>query len=184
MDASQAVGVSCLAKEWQSGNRSAGDQLFRLVERELRVIAAAKLRREPNSSLSTGDLINEAMIRLSQLGSIEWRGRSHLVALAATIMRQVLLDQARQRLAGKRRGDRVTLCTDIAEPARPLDVIDLEDALEDLMRIDPQRVRIVEMRFYGGMSMADIGEVLDLSEATVKRRWAATRAWLYQQLRD
>ncbi|WP_375289690.1 ECF-type sigma factor [Qipengyuania sp.] len=171
-----------LAGQWQGGDRKAGDALFSSLDGELRQIAAAKLRSERNTSLSTGDLINEAVIRLSRLTVMEFHGRSHILALASHLMRRVLIDAARQRNALKRGETPLTLCTDVADWEIPLDLIELDLALRELEKIDPERSQIVEMRFFGGMNSADIGEVLGVSEPTIKRRWSATRAWLHDRL--
>ena len=171
-----------LAGQWQGGDRRAGDVLFSTLEGELRKIAAAKLRSERHTSLSTGDLVNEAVIRLSRLTVMEFHGRAHILALASRLMRRVLIDAARQRNAAKRGDAPITLCTDVAEWRVPLDLLELDLALHELADMDPERSRIVEMRFFGGMANADIAEVLGISEPTVKRRWAATRAWLHNRL--
>ena len=168
--------------EWQSGDPAAGNQLFEELERELDLIARARLNQEKNSSLSTGDLINEAMIRLSMLKDMEFQDKAHILALAARIMRQTLVDHARKRNSDKRYHSKVTLATHMGEWDRPLELMSLDMVLKELKEIDSQRADIVEMRFFGGMSIPDIAMVLDLSEATVKRRWASTRAWLKTRL--
>lgn len=173
-----------LMAEWQSGNATAGDSVIRDIHRELEAIAQAKLSQESRSSLSTGDLINEAMIRLSRLDRIKFNGRAHILALASRIMRQILVDQARRRNADKRYHTRVTLQTNIAEWQMPVELLALDMHLGELREIDPQRADIVEMRFFGGMSLTDISTVLDISVATVKRRWQASRIWLHDRLRS
>lgn len=173
-----------LAAEWQTGNRQAGNQLFSALDRELRIIAAAQLRNERHCSLSSGDLVNEAIIKLSRLNEMELQGRAHILALASRLMRQVLIDAARKRAAAKHGDTPVTLCTNIAHWQMPIDLMMLDLTLSELAEVDPDRARIVEMRFFGGMSAADIAVVLGVSEPTVKRRWAATRAWLYNRLRN
>ncbi|QJB70715.1 sigma-70 family RNA polymerase sigma factor [Parasphingorhabdus halotolerans] len=169
---------------WQAGNRGAGNQLFVDLEYELQKIAAAKLAGEKNSSLSTGDLINEAVIRLSNLKAIALQSKAHILALASRIMRQVLVDQARKRNSDKREHAKVTLVTNIGVWDRPIELLSLELLLEELTEIDAQRADIVEMRFFGGMSISDIATVLDVSEATVKRRWMSTRVWLHDRLQQ
>lgn len=171
-----------LAGRWQDGDRAAGDALFSSLDSELRQIAAARLRSERHTSLSTGDLINEAVIRLSRLTVMEFHGRAHILALASRLMRRVLIDAARQRNALKRGATPVTLCTDAAAWEMPIDLLQLDLALEELAELDPDRCQIVEMRFFGGMTTGDIAEVMGVSEPTVKRRWAATRAWLRDRL--
>ncbi len=171
-----------LTERWRGGDRKAGDALFSMLELELRRIAAAKLRAERHTSLSTGDLINEAIIRISRLTEMPIHGRAHMLALASTLMRRVLIDAARQRARIKRGDTPVTLCTEVADWEMPLDLLELEMALRELAEVDQQRSRIVEMRFFGGMSTADIANVLGISEPTVKRRWAGARAWLHDRL--
>ncbi|MEP5187233.1 MAG: ECF-type sigma factor [Marinomonas sp.] len=169
---------------WQAGDREAGNRLLSDLERELNLIAAAKLAGEKNSSLSTGDLINEAVIRLSKLTKIDLQSKAHILALASRIMRQVLVDHARKRKSGKRDHAKVTLLTNVGVWDRPIELLTLDWLLDELKDMDQARADIVEMRFFGGMSIADIALVLDLSEATVKRRWVSTRAWLHDRLKD
>lgn len=180
--ASKETDLVRLAGRWQSGDRDAGDALFSDLDRELRQIAAARLRSERHTSLSTGDLINEAVIRLSRLTVIEFHGRAHILALASRLMRRVLIDAARQRNALKRGETPVTLCTGAGAWEMPIDLLELDLALQELAELDPSRSEIVEMRFFGGMTTGDIAEVMGVSEPTVKRRWAATRAWLRDRL--
>ena len=171
-----------LMASWQKGDRDAGDKLFAEIHRELRQIAAAKLAQEQSSSLSTGDLINEAVIKISRLTDLQFMNKAHILALASRIMRQILVDHARAKGRDKRKHQKVTLITNIAEWKEPVELTELDLLLDELKEIDPQRADIVEMRFFGGMSIADIAVVLEISEATVNRRWAATRAWLHDRL--
>lgn len=171
-----------LIEEWQMGDAGSGDTLIKAIHRELEAIAAAKLSQELHSSLSTGDLINEAIIRLSRLNRIAFQDRAHILALASRIMRQVLVDQARRRNADKRYHTKVTLQTNVAEWRMPLELMALDLYLSELRDIDPQRADIVEMRFFGGMSLTDISTVLDISVATVKRRWQSSRIWLQDRM--
>jgi RNA polymerase sigma factor (TIGR02999 family) len=168
---------------WQGGDSAAGNAVCSALDAELKVIAAAKLRRERHSSLSSGDLVNEALMKLYRLNLIEIQDREHLLALASKLMRQILIDQARKRNSVKRDHQAVTLSTNVAGWQMPMDVIDIHLALEELATIDPQRAEIVEMRFYGGMTNAEVAVVLGLSEATIKLRWAASRAWLHDRLK-
>lgn len=171
-----------LMAKWQAGEAGSGDALIKEIHRELEAIAAAKLARELNSSLSTGDLINEAIIRLSRLNRIEFQNRAHILALASRIMRQILVDKARARNADKRYHTKVTLQTNVGEWEIPLELLSLDMYLDELRGIDPQRADIVEMRFFGGMSLTDISTVLDVSVATVKRRWQSSRIWLQDRM--
>lgn len=178
-----ALDHKALMDEWQAGDRNAGNQLLTDIEKELHLIAAAKLAGENSSSLSTGDLINEAVIRLSKLTKIDLQSKAHIIALASRIMRQVLIDHARKRHSDKRNHAKVTLVTNIGVWDRSIELLTLDHLLDELKELDPQRADIVEMRFFGGMSITDIAVVLDTSEATVKRRWVSTRAWLHDRLK-
>lgn len=171
-----------LMSEWQSGDCVAGDELINEIHRELEIIAAAKLSKEAHSSLSTGDLINEAIIRLSRANRIEFQDRAHILAIASRIMRQILVDESRRRNRDKRQHHKVTLITNLGEWQLPVELLTLDMCLEELRTIDPQRADIVEMRFFGGMSLTDISTVLDISVATVKRRWEASRLWLQNRM--
>ncbi len=171
-----------LAAQWRDGDRDAGGELLGALDCELRTIAAARLRKERHSSLSTGDLVNEAIIKLTQLDRIEIGGRPHILALASRMMRQILIDKARKRAASKRNFIPVTLSSDLREDETPLELLELDRALRELEEFDPERAQIVEMRFFGGMSIPEIADVTGLSEATVKRRWIATRAWLAHRM--
>ncbi|MCL6251543.1 ECF-type sigma factor [Altererythrobacter sp. KTW20L] len=172
------------ANLWRDGDAAAGDRLFAELDCDLRRIAEARLFGERNFSLSAGELVNEAVIRLAGLDRIVWKSNAHILALASTIMRQVLLDHVRRKNSQKRWHEVVTLCTDVAHLEPNFELIALNMAMEELAEIDPQRADIVEMRYFGGMSLTSIGEVLGLSEATVKRRWVVTRAWLQDRLEN
>lgn len=171
-----------LAVDWQEGDREAGNELFGALDAELRAIAAARLRHERHCSLSAGDLVNEAILKLFRLNVMELQSRAHILALASRVMRQILIDEARKRGTAKRNHAAITLSTNVAQWEMPVDLMMIETALKDLARIDPQRAQLVEMRFFGGMSTGDIAAVLNVSEPTVKRRWASTRAWLRHRL--
>lgn len=184
--ASPGVSVSLaqtqqLLKDWQGGDAAARDGLIARVLPELERIAAARLRAERSSSLSTGDLINEALLRLASGRLMDVTDRAHFFALASRIMRNVLVDQARAKLTDKRRHERVELQTDIDGEQR-IDLVELEVALVRLKAIDGDLVAMVEMRYFGGMSVGEVAIVTSLSEATVKRRWQVARAWLADAL--
>ncbi len=178
-DASSDAGF--LLAAWRGGDLSARDRLFALLYPELRRAAAAMVRREPGLSMSTGDLINEAVARLIGLNRIAWTDRAHFMALAARMMRRALLDHVRSRRRLKREHQKVELTTGIAD-APDVELEDLNAALERLAAIDAERADIVEMRYFGGMEIADIAVVLGMSESTVKRRWNAARLWLLEAL--
>jgi RNA polymerase sigma factor (TIGR02999 family) len=170
-----------LMGRWREGEPAARDQLISRLYPELSQIAAARLRREFNSSLSTGDLINDAVLRLMQIERIDLSDRAHLIALASRMMRNILVDHARLKATDKRHHHKVELTTRV-EGEQRLDLNALESALIRLKAIDEALMELVEMRYFGGMTIEDIAEVSGLSEATVKRRWLVARAWLTDAL--
>ena len=158
-----------------------------LVYDELKRIAARELRRERNGhTLCTTALVHEAWVELSKLQRIQWRNRGHYLALAAQAMRRVLIDYAVARRAQKRGGGKnvETLADDamVMVQARAAELLDLDAALERLAALDTRQARIVECRFYGGMSIEETAEALELSPATIKREWTLARAWLNREL--
>jgi RNA polymerase sigma factor (TIGR02999 family) len=166
---------------WQGGESSARDRLIAKLHPELMQIAAARLRGERDSSLSTGDLINDAIVRLIQISQNNLSDRAHFIALASRMMRHILVDHARQKAAAKRRHVKVEICTRIDGEQR-LDLNRLDSALIRLGAIDEQLMELVEMRYFGGMTVADVSIVTGLSEPTIKRRWQTARAWLTDAL--
>ena len=176
-----AVTSTILLAEWRAGDDAARDQLVSLLHPELSQIAAAQLRREQNSSLSTGDLINDAVLRLIRLGQISINDRAHFLALSSRLMRNILVDYARAKRTDKRDHFKVELTTRIEGEQRH-DLIALESALLRLGAFDMKLAELVEMRYFGGMTLADIAAVECVSEATAKRRWFAARAWLADAL--
>lgn len=175
--------TSVLLQQWQGGNLTARDRLIARLYPELSQIAAARLRRERNSSLSTGDLINDAVIRLIQAERMDLSGRAHFVALASRMMRNILIDHARSKSSSKRRHVKVELTTNV-DGGQRVDLNQLESALIRLRVLDAALTELVEMRYFGGMTTADIAEVSGMSEATVKRRWQVARAWLVDALEN
>ena len=167
-----------LLQAWRAGDLVARDALFALVHNEMVVVSAALLRRENGVSLSTGDLVNEAAIRLIGLERIDWQGRAHFMALSARMMRRVLIDHVRAKGSDKRGHHKVTLVTNLPGVDRRLQLSLLEAALTRLQVIDPMRGQIVELRYFGGLSIEETGEVVGCSPATVARHWRASRAWL------
>ena len=153
------------------------------IQPELHRIAAMRLSGESNCSLAASDLVNEAMLRIFAQEDVEERSRPKVLAWVSHIMRQVLIDHARKKHADKREHHKVTLITNIPETSE-VDFLELDLLLQELAEIDPQRSELVEMRFFGGMTIEEIALASDVSPATVKRRWAATRAWLYHRMQD
>lgn len=181
--AEQSSHTQVLLRDWRGGDVDARDELFNRLYHELRQVSAALLRAESNSSLSTGDLVNEAAIRLMQIDQIDWADRAHFLALSARAMRRILIDHARKRNSDKRAHKKVTLLTRFEGAPQRLDLDALDKAMIRLKAIDEDKSTIVELRYFGGLSLAEIAEVLGTSESTVKRQWRVTRTWLTDTLR-
>lgn len=166
------------------------DRLMPDAYRELRRLAGAYLRRErPGQTLQPTALVHEAYLRLAKEKPGRWQNRAHFCAIAANAMRQILVERARARAALKRGGGqpRVTLVDNLEAAAggdrpAPVDVLAIDQALERLAALDPQQARVVELRYFGGLSVEETAEALDISPATVKRDWSVARAFLAQQL--
>jgi RNA polymerase sigma factor (TIGR02999 family) len=178
--------VTRLLLDWSDGDERARDEVLPLVYDELRRLAALYLLRERHDhTLQPTALVHEAYLRLVDQRQVNWRNRAQFVGLAAVIMRRILVNYARDRAAGKRGGDlqKVPL-SDADEPGRPqdVDVIVLQDALDQLSAIDSRKSRIVELKFFGGLTTNEIAEVLQLSPATIERDWSFARAWLYDAI--
>jgi len=161
--------------------------LVPLVQRELRRTAAAYLHRErADHTLQPTALVNEVYVRLMGGERVAWQNRTHFFRLAARIMRRILIDRAREHAAAKRPGAslKVELRDDIGTAQQPdlCDLLSLDQALTDLGRLDPQQAEIVELRYFGGLQVNEIAEMLGLSESTVKREWNVAKAWLYAEL--
>ena len=169
-------------RDWREGLADGRDALIARLYPELEQIAAARLRREQDSSLSTGDLINDAVLRLVQMERISLADRAHFIALASRMMRRILIDHARARSSSKRRHHKVELQTNVDDGPRRIDLNALDAALMRLRSLDEQLMELVEMRYFGGMTTVDIAEVIGVSEPTVKRRWQVARAWLADAL--
>ena len=171
---------------WKSGDPQALEKLVPLIYRELREIARYHLQRErPGHTLQSAALVHEAYLRLADQKPFEAGNRAHFLAVASRLMRQILVDYARSHAAAKRGADlRVELdAALVLSPEKSADVIAVDEALHQLTRLDEQQSRIVEMRFFGGLSIEEIGEVLGISRSTVKREWNVAKAWLSRQLK-
>ena len=179
--------VSELLVRWRAGDREALEKLVPLVYKELREIAHYHLQRErPGHTLQSAALVHEAYLRLAdQKKPFEADNRAHFLAVASRLMRQILVDYARSHAAAKRGADlRVELDAAMILPQeRNAEVIALDEALKTLSQIDEQQGQIVEMRFFGGLSIEEIGEVLGISRSTVKREWNVAKAWLVREMR-
>jgi RNA polymerase sigma factor (TIGR02999 family) len=175
-----------LLVRWRKGDRDALDALMPLVYKELHQVARRYLQHErPDHTLQSTALVNEAYVRLVGQNLPEWQNRAHFFAVAAQIMRQILVDHARSHRAEKRGGGvcKVTLEEGLMQ-AQPtdVDVVMLDDALRDLAELDMQQSRVVELRFFAGLSIEDTSEVLGISPATVSRDWMTARAWLHREI--
>lgn len=173
-----------LLKAWRGGDLAARDRLVGMLYHQLHALADRQFGRERHEhTLQPTALVNEAYQRLVALERIEWQDRAHFIGVAARLMREILIDHARRRQAGKRDGgERVTLFTNLPAHDAGLDVLDLEHALQRLEAIAPDKAKVVELRFYGGLSIEDTAEAMALSPATVKRHWQTARIWLFDAL--
>jgi len=185
MGTADTARISHLLREWAGGDLQARDDLVPLVHHELRKRAAAYLRRErPNHTLQPTALVNEAYVRLIGHRRVSWVNRAQFFGVAAQIMRRILVDHARDRHAAKREGGvRVTLDDGIGVvPPPDCEVIMLDQALRELGRIDQRQARIVELKYFAGLSEEEVAAVLSLSRATISREWQSARAWMYRRM--
>jgi RNA polymerase sigma factor (TIGR02999 family) len=172
-----------LLVEWGKGSQPALDRLLPYVYDELRTLARSYLRRErPGHTVQTGTLVHEAFVRLIQGQQVSWQGRAHFFGIAARLMRQILVDHARARDAAKRgageNAEPIETALSVAVQAMDVGVIALDNALDQLAAIDPTAARVVELRFFGGLTVEETAEVMGISTGTVKREWSTARAWL------
>lgn len=179
--------VTRLLDDWGKGDRSALDKLFPLVQTELRRIAGRQMSQErPGHTLQATALVNEAYLRLAGQEGFEWHSRAHFYAVCAQVMRHILIDHARARAREKRGGDAIQVSLSEAESIseKAEDFIALDDALNLLEEVDPQKSKIVELRYFGGLSVEQTAEVLDISERTARREWQRAKAWLYRMITE
>jgi len=180
--------ITQLLQGWRGRDRKALNALLPVVYKELRRLAHFHLRKErPDHTLQSAALVNEAYLRLVGLNSPQWESRSHFFAIAAQLMRQILVDYARRHRAGKRGGGASALSLDdtglLAQgKGRDLDVVALDDALQALAQIDARKAKVVELRFFGGLNFEETAEVLNVSAVTVARDWSTARAWLHREM--
>ena len=183
---SESQHITILLREWSEGKREALDELLPLVYKELHKQARRYLRKERSDhTLQTTALIHEAYLKLIDQRSVEWESRTHFFAIAAQMMRRILINHANQRLAQKREGSATKISLDEAISffeKRELDLLALNQALDELAALDSQQAQIVEMRFFGGLTTEEIAEVLGVSAATTKRDWDSAKLWLRRQL--
>ena len=179
--------ITQLLADWGKGNRSALEKLLPLVHAELRQIARRQISHErPGHTLQATALINEAYLKLLGQEGFEWHNRAHFFAVCAQIMRHILIDHARAHARDKRGGGAIKVSLNDADAAvageKADQLIALEEALRFLERVDPQKGRIVELRYFGGLSIEETAEVLNISPRTVRREWQRSKAWLYRMI--
>jgi len=178
--------ITQLLKDWGNGDQAARDQLMPLVYDELRRMAHQHMRKErPGHTLQTSALVNEAFVRLVDQSEVEWQNRAHFFGIAAQMMRRILVDYARSRGYAKRGGDARQVSLDevvIVSEERTAEVVALDDALKGLAEFDLRKSKIVELRFFGGLSIEETAEVLAVSPGTVMRDWTLAKAWLRKQI--
>jgi RNA polymerase sigma-70 factor (ECF subfamily) len=182
----ETTAATQLLLAWSAGDRQALDQMLPLVYDELHRLAAHYLGRErADHTLQPTALVHEAYLRLINQRHVDWRNRAQFLGIAASVMRRILVNHARDRAAAKRGGDREQVSISLVEaPSGGPDVelIALEEALERLAALDPRKARVVELRFYGGLTVDEVAEVLEISRATVEREWSFARAWLFDAI--
>ncbi len=178
--------VTRLLTDWSQGNQEALEQLAPIVYDELRRLAARYLRRErPGPTLQSTALVHEAYLRLVDQNLVQWQNRAHFFGVAARMIRRILVDHARGYQVSRRGSGTARLALDKAlDAAAPgeLNLVDLDDALETLGRLDPAQARVIEIRYFAGLSIEETSVALGISPATVRREWASAEAWLYREL--
>ena len=177
--------ISQLLQAWTRHDPAARDALVPIVYDELHRLAHHYMRGErAGHTLQTTALVNEAYLRLADVEQLHWTDRAHFFAMAATMMRRILVDHARAHARDKRGGGVVmtSLDADLAAPARDIDVLALDEALERLAQIDPRQARLVELRYFAGLTIDEAAEALRISPGTLKREWVIARAWLFREL--
>jgi RNA polymerase sigma factor (TIGR02999 family) len=179
--------VTQLLIDWNHGDKAAIDKLMPIIYAELRALAARYLSRERiGHTLQPTALVHEAYLQLVETSRVNWQNRAHFFGAASRAMRRILVDYARSHQAAKRGGGlKVSISEEMAAAQpREIDLVALDDALNLLAELDPQQSRIVELKFFGGLSIEEIAEALSISPATVKRHWASAKAWLNRQLKQ
>ena len=186
MSDSAAREITGLLQAWSAGDQGAMERLAPLIYRDLHRVAQRQMRRERDGhTLQTTALVNEAYLRLVDAKNVRWQDRAHFFAIAGQMMRRILVDSARTRAAGKRGGGGAAVPLDESIDAMPgsgRELIELDEALDALAQLDPRKAQVVEMRFFGGLSVDEIAEVLRISARSVMRDWNLARSWLLREL--
>ena len=183
---SAAGDMSTILRAWSDGDQSALEKLTPIVYDELRRLARRHMQHErPGHSLQATALVNEAYMRLVDYKRMQWQNRAHFFAVSSQLMRRILVEHARKRIKVKRGDGAQHVSLEdaiIVGSERPMDMVALDDALNELARLDPRKAQVVEMRFFGGLSVEETAEVLKISAVTVMRDWNTAKAWLYREL--
>ena len=178
--------VTELLNSWSNGDQVARDELMALVYEELHRLAHQYMKRErPGHTLQTSALVNEAFVKLVDQRDVQWQNRAHFFGIAAQLMRRILVDHARSRQSAKRGGSGRPVSLDEAltmSDERSAEVVNLHEALERLAEFDPRKSQIVELRFFGGLSIEETAEILAVSPGTVMRDWTLAKAWLRREM--
>lgn len=186
MSEASTPSVTQLLQAWRAGDKTALDQLLPLVQSELHRLAKRIMSRERQGhTWQTTELVNEAYLRLVNQQQVEWHDRAHFFAVASQVMRHLLVDHARERQQVKHGGGTQHLSLDevaVIAPDRSAELLALDDALNQLAAFDKQKSRIVELRYFGGLTVEEVAEVLGIASITVKREWARAKLWLYKEL--
>ncbi|HEX8999801.1 MAG TPA: sigma-70 family RNA polymerase sigma factor [Blastocatellia bacterium] len=187
MDLTRVNQITGKLTAWQAGDAAAMDEVIRAVYQELRRMADRYLRQEnPGHTLQPTALVHEAWLRLIDQTQVNWQNRAQFFGVAAQMMRRILVDHAKTKHREKRGGDAVRLVLDEGmdlSDERAADLVALDDALHALSAIDPRKCRVVELRYFGGLSVEETAEILDVSPQTVLRDWKLAKAWLYQEIK-
>ena len=183
---SDAGEITELLRAWRSGDERARDAVFERVHHNMNAIARNLLRHDRQRfALQATELVNECVLRMFGLNELDWRDRAHFIGVAATTMRRILVDEARRKQAAKRDAVEVTFVTErLGTGSRDLELSELDDALKRLAEISQDLVRVVELKYFGGLTNEEVAEVEGVSASTVKRNWRTARAWLYADLSE
>jgi RNA polymerase sigma factor (TIGR02999 family) len=181
---SESSNIAALLQRWSKGDKEALDQLATHLYRDIHAIAVRELRNERHLTIRPTALVNEAYMRLAGLNQMQWQDRAHFLSMAARVTRQALVDEARQRRAGKRDGGSPVTLSDenLGSSDTPYDALDVDALLKELETFDHVAAEVVSLRIFGGLSIEEAAEALSVSVATVNRRWATGKAWLTREL--